>query len=368
MSTILQWTTRFFAFIGLTGSTPIARRALSDLNMTRASVDAMMSLYDEATGLWDPNNQGSSWWQSGVALHALVNYMINTGEDDYLSQAINTVEIQRKPLAWWPEGDGEFRADSTDDTGWWALAMTSMYELTSNYEYLEIAKLDEAYMYEYWNTTTCGGGLIWNIPAETYHNAISNELYLELTARLHNLIPGDTTYLQRSLQEWQWFSKSSMINAENLVNDGLTDDAACVNNGRTTWTYNQGVILGGLVELSHATEDSSYLDTARAIADAVIESAELVQDGTLTEPCNTIQDCEPNGTSFKGIFVRELAKLNDALSGHPYAAFIAANAQTAYANARREGTDLYGFKWQGPFDDITIGTQEAAVDLLVAAL
>ncbi|KAI1103687.1 glycoside hydrolase family 76 protein [Jackrogersella minutella] len=326
----------------------------------------MMALYDNATGLWDPNDAGSSWWQSGVALWALSEYMTKSGSQVYLAQAENTVNIQRAPLSWWSEGGGDFRADSTDDTGWWALAMTSMYELTGNDDYLNIAKEDEAYMFQYWNTTTCSGGLIWDIPTESYHNAISNELYLELTAKLHNLIPGDATYLNHALMEWEWFKSSGMINSQNLVNDGLTEDTACVNNGMTTWTYNQGVILGGLVELSKATGDTTYLDAARQIADATVSNAILVQNGTITEPCDSEEQCEPNGTAFKGIFVRELAKLDAELDDHPYATLIANNAQAAWENANN-GTDFYSFLWQGPLDNVTIGTQEAAVHLLTAA-
>ena len=43
-----------------------------------------------------------------------------------------------------------------------------------------------------------------------------------------------------------------MIDAEHLVNDGL-DTASCTNNHQTAWSYNQGVILGALVDLSRAT-------------------------------------------------------------------------------------------------------------------
>ncbi len=52
-----------------------------------------------------------------------------------------------------------------------------------------------------------------------------------------------------------------MINAQSLVNDGLnsSNPNACTNNGRTTWTYNQGVILGGLVELYNADKDPTLL-------------------------------------------------------------------------------------------------------------
>jgi predicted alpha-1,6-mannanase (GH76 family) len=304
-----------------------------------------------------------------VALRAITEYMLVTGSQDYLDMAIYTVETQRAPLDWWPEGGGDFRADSTDDTGWWALALTSLYQVTGNSTYLDLAKEDEAYMYSYWNTTTCGGGLIWHIPELAYHNAISNELYLELTATLHNLIPGDTNYLSRALEEWDWFKSSGMINSEGLINDGLTEDTSCVNNGQPVWSYNQGVILAGLVQLSTATGDTSYLDTARSIADAAVNDAALSPDGILTEDaCATPDECEPNGTAFKGIFIRGLAKLDAVLADHPYRAYILTNAQSAYDNARNS-TDFYGFAWQGPFDDSgTIGRQESAVDLLLSTL
>ncbi|KAI1290535.1 putative glycosyl hydrolase [Xylaria venustula] len=335
-----------------------------DADTVRDAIEAMNAFYNETTGLWDTG----PWWHSGVALRVVADYMDKTGSDEYADLAAFTVDTQRAPLAWWPEGDGDFRADSTDDTGWWALALTSLYQVTGNSTYLDLAKEDEAYMYDYWNTTTCGGGLIWNIPSETYHNAISNELYLELTATLHNLIPGDTVYLDRALEEWDWFNATGMINSAGLVNDGLTEDASCVNNGQPVWTYNQGVILAGLVQLAAATDDDSYLDAARSIADAVVSSTSLSPDGILTEnACATANDCEPNGTAFKGIFIRGLSKLDAVFDDHPYQEYIQQNAQSVYDNARNS-TNFYGFAWQGPFDTGTIGRQESVVDLLLTTL
>ncbi|KAI0454612.1 putative glycosyl hydrolase [Xylaria acuta] len=337
-----------------------------DVDTVRAAIEAMNAFYNDTTGLWDTG----PWWHSGVALRAIAEYMLISGSDEYVDLAAYTVETQRAPLSWWPEGGGEFRADSTDDTGWWALALASLYQVTRNSTYLDLAKLDEAYMYDYWNTTTCGGGLIWNIPSRTYHNAISNELYLELTATLHNLIPSDTFYLNQALKEWDWFNATGMINSEGLINDGLTEDASCVNNGQPVWTYNQGVILAGLVQLSVATGDTSYLDIAQSIADAVINDASLSPIGILTEhACATADECEPNGTAFKGIFMRGLAKLNAVLDDHPYASYIEKNAKSAYDNSRNS-TDFYGFAWQGPLEIHagTIGRQVSAVDLLLSTL
>ncbi|KAI1171525.1 glycoside hydrolase family 76 protein [Nemania sp. FL0916] len=350
--------------LSLTAVRGVAAAGPGDADTVHAAIEAMNAFYNDTTGLWDTG----PWWHSGVALRAIAEYTLATGSDEYMDMAAFTVTTQRAPLDWWPEGGGDFRADSTDDTGWWALALASLYQASGNSTYLDLAKEDEAYMYSYWNTTTCDGGLIWNIPNRTYHNAISNELYLELTATLHNLIPGDTYYLGQAMQEWEWFNATGMINSEGLINDGLTEDSSCVNNGQPVWSYNQGVILAGLVQLSTATGDASYLNTAQKIADAVVNDASLSPNGILTESaCATADECEPNGTAFKGIFMRGLAKLDAVLDGHPYQTYIQNNAQSAYDNARN-GTDFYGFAWQGPFDTGTIGRQESAVDLLLSTL
>ncbi|ORY58497.1 putative glycosyl hydrolase [Pseudomassariella vexata] len=342
----------------------------SDLNATTAAINGMMSFYNTTDGRW---NTEAPWWQSGIAVQTLVDFMQLTGSEEYLPQIYHTINIQSAPLPWWPEGGGNFRADSTDDTGWWALAMTSMFELTGNVTYLKIATEDEAYMYSYWSSTPCSGGIVWDIPSRTYYNAISNELYLELTATLHNLLQGDTLYLNRSLQEWEWFKNSGMINSASLVNDGLMDGGnnnTCVNNDGTTWTYNQGVILGGLVQLYKATGDFTYLDTAKAIADAVIASAELAPGGILTEPCGSVEECEINGFAFKGIFMQRLQKLDAVLPDRPYSGFILQNARSAYGmdRAATSGLAFYGRLWQGPYDEASIARQESVVQLFVAAL
>lgn len=357
------------SFSSLVGSGPVPQTS-AILDATKASINALNTYYDNKTGRWNPS---VNWWYSGVALQSVLDYMQTTGSRDYLAQAQHTIDIQRAPLAWWPQGGGDFRADSTDDTAWWALALLRMYQLTGNSTYLDIAKEDEAYIYKYWQPDTCKGGIIWDIKNETYKNAISNELYLELTAALHNLIPGDSYYLNQSLKQWQWFRGSGMINSQWLINDGLlgprgNDTSVCLNNNAEIWTYNQGVVLGGLVELHQATGDQSYLDTARKIADAVVHSPALSPGGTLTEICNDDPDhCATNGWAFKGIFMNRLAKLNKALSGAPYSDYIRANEQTAYGNARN-GSDFYGGVWQEPFDGPDLGKQVSGVMLLTATL
>lgn len=328
------------------------------------AVDAMMRLYDAESGRWDPD---AAWWQSGNALISLLDYVRATKDRRHLWALENTVEEQRKPLPWWPEGGGEFRADSTDDTGWWALAMVRAYDLTKREKYLDIAKIDEEYIYRYWDDV-CGGGVWWDIPEPSYKNAISVELYMKLAASLHNRIARDRTYLRRAIKAWEWLRDSGMINGENLINDGLdTQSGSCASNHGTTWTYNQGVVLGGLAELYKATHDRTYLRWARRIADAVIASDELSPNGHLTEPCEHSGTCNEDQAAFKGIFARNLAELERVLPGNRYDRYLRTQARSAYRLARNDH-DEYGLSWTGPFDKVTIARQESAVSLLVSVL
>lgn len=334
-------------------------------DMISSAIDAMNTAwYNETDGRW---NSTTAWWLTGNALQSVCDYMYKTGDTQYLSEAEGTIEEQSGPLAWWPEGGGDFRADSTDDTGWWALALVRLFDITGDKDYLDTAELDEDYIYSYWNASTCGGGIIWNIPSLSYKNAISNELYIKLAASLHNRNPGDTQYLQRALRVWNWFEASGIIDSANLINDGLAEgsNGTCKNNGDTTWTYNQGVVLGGLSELYLATGDEDYLNKAKTIADAVVSSAALSPNGILTEPCETTGGCDSNQETFKGIFARNLAELNALLAGRPYDSYLANNAQSAWENDRNS-SDFYGLSWAGPYTDSTVGTQSSLISLLVA--
>jgi len=343
-----------------------ANAANNDRTKATAAVATMMGFYDQASGRWAPDDP---WWQSGNGLQTLLDYMVTTHTTPraYLKDLKNTVALQRKPLPWWPQGGGEFRADSTDDTGWWALAMIRAYDLTKDPDYLAIAKTDAAYIGSYWDDT-CGGGVWWDLPNKTYKNAISNELYIALLASLHNRIHGDTSYLAQAIRAWNWFDSSGMINGQHLVNDGLqTQSGSCDSNHGTTWTYNQGVLLGGLAELYRATHDRGYLTSARQVAGAVIASPDLSPGGILTEPCEAAGTCNADQAAFKGIFARNLGALDRVLPGQPYRGYLLRQANSAYAHDRTD-SDQYGLSWRGPFDSTSLARQESAASLLIAVL
>ncbi|EME80018.1 glycoside hydrolase family 76 protein [Pseudocercospora fijiensis CIRAD86] len=260
-----------------------------------------------------------------------------------------------------------FLNDYYDDEGWWALAWIAAYDLTKSQQYLSQAEAIFDDMNAVFGKTNCStnsggrGGIWWDRP-QTYVNAIANELFLSVAASLANRAPSSKTdYLAISKQQWAWFKGTGMINAQNTINDGLNQQT-CQNNGGTVWSYNQGVVLGGLVELSKATKDTSYIATAQKIADAAI--AALAPNGILQDPCEP--DCGADGTQFKGVFVRNLQKLHTASPKARYANFLDTNANSIWANDRRGST--LSVRWSSFVPPGNASTQSSAMDCLVASL
>lgn len=315
----------------------------------RDAATALVGMYDSDTGLWP----STGWWNAANDITALADYGLKTHSQEYDGLLANTFDKNK---------GNNFTNSYIDDTGWWGLAWVRAYDLTHQQRYLDMATKDADYMYSYWDNT-CGGGVWWST-AKTYKNAIPNELFLKLTAELHNRIPGDMKYLGESLQEWNWFQSSGMINSDHLINDGL-DSTTCKNNNGTTWTYNQGVVLGGLVDLHQATGNPALLRSAQQIADAATTSNFLNPNGILTEPCEPNNSCGGDGPTFKGVFARNLGELNTTLHQR-YRSYLVKQATSAIANDRND-QNQYGLHWAGPFDKADGARQQSALDLLTAA-
>lgn len=321
------------------GPTAVAR--------ARVAADVLMSSY-EPQKAWFP----SSWWNSAVALQTVGDYMQRTGDRRYLGQLDNTFEKDKGAFpAGVLSGDpllGNFTSRAIDDSEWWGLTWLQAYDLTRNPKYLDMAVTIANYVDGYWDTGSCGGGVWWD-GERTYKNAVTNGLWIRLTAELHNRIPGDTLWLGRSRTAWAWFNGSGMINADGLVNDGLTN--TCANNGQNVWSYNQGMAIGGGLELWRATRDPAILATVRRLADAAIGPKGLAKDGVLAESCDaTDQTCDDNGKQFKGIFMRYWTDLVDTTRDRRYATFLDDQAESVWKDDR-DAAGRLGTRWNGATSD-----------------
>ena len=354
---------------------------------TEAAFATLQKWYNKTSGIYDT----TGWWNSAncitvlgdlaaadpstksTASNAFANTLVQAQK--YNLQMNKVVQANYLPQSYYgsstPPGvetaatinPAGFLNGYYDDEGWWALAWIQAYDVTNDQQYLKTA-VDIFEDMKNGATTPCSTGTsgIWWDKANSYVNAIANELYLSVASHLANRMNNKKYYLDIALDQWAWFRKSGMINSMHLINDGLQN---CSNNGGTVWSYNQGVILGALVELNRASPNASYLTTAKNIATAAI--ADLSDSNNiLHDPCEP--HCGADGSQFKGVFMRNLQKLQAAAPNDGFLKSIGANAASIWSSDRNSANEL-SVVWSGPFvSPANASTQSSAMDALVAAV
>ncbi|KHO00623.1 glycosyl hydrolase [Metarhizium album ARSEF 1941] len=342
----------------LAKATPATTKAQYVQDASTAITALNRNWYRQDTGLWD-----GAWWQSANALTTLADFAMLQPDAAKSLGIANTI---RNTIENAPKKFPGFINDFYDDEGWWALGLIHAYDATRNERYLETAA-DIFNDMQTGGGTPCNGGVFWS-KHRKYVNAVVNELYITVAASLANRIPSNRTYFEIAKNEWHWFRKSGMINSQYLINDGL--DASCKNNGLQTWSVNQGVLLGGLTELSKGPQMSrGVLGDARTLAKAAIRALSD-EDGILveTDKCETQNGaCGFDGKQFKGVFVRNLAYLDQVLKDRDIRAFVLRNADSVW-DKNHDPSNKMGVAWKGPVIAANGASHGSALDALVAAV
>jgi predicted alpha-1,6-mannanase (GH76 family) len=321
-----------------------------------AGMVPLQSWYDATTGLWNKTD----WWTSANQLETVIDYSRETGDPTYLDD-VDTTFVKNQA--------GDFdHFGFYDDDGWWAMSWIKAYDLSHQQKYLDMAKTIFKRMSGGWDDK-CGGGIYWasakaGSDGLKNKNAIPNSLFLQVAAQLHERTPGDTgagSFLDWAQREWAWFKGTGMLTSKNQVVDGLDGLTTCKPAG-PVFTYNQGVLVGALVDLAAGTGDATLLDQAGAIAHATLTTM-VDASGTLKEaPCGG-DVC----TQFKGVFMRNLAALYRVRPLAEYQTFMRHQSDQLW-NSNRNAQDQFGYEWQLPFDKATASRQSSALDALVAAV
>lgn len=328
---------------------------------TKQAIETLQQWYNPETGLW----LTTGWWNAANALTGLIRYTAASGDKTYEWVIENTFLKTKKIIAPASQDYPEQRTENYineyyDDEGWWALAWVEAFDLTGEKRYLEMAKTIFEDMKGGWDDR-CGGGILWK-KGLLYKSAISNELFLLLATRLALRDDNRNYYQTWANKEWTWFSQTGMINDLPLVQDGVQED--CVAKGRH-YTYNQGVILAGLVDLYQLDGNEKHLELANKIAMAAIQNMSTPEGILKGHPK---EEGGADGVQFKGIFMRHLAYLYKHTQNPAFREYILKNAQSIEHSAIQVGTGLIGSQWDGPFDKAGAGRQSSAIDALVSAL
>jgi predicted alpha-1,6-mannanase (GH76 family) len=332
------------------GSPPVQ---LDELLLARvvAGMVPLQAWYNVGTGLFEEND----WWTSGNQLTTVIDYTRETGDMTYFADIDNTFQKHK--------ASNFDRHGFYDDDGWWALAWIKAYDLTQQQVYLDMAKTVFQRMAGSWDDK-CNGGIYWRNQKDV-KNAISNSLFMQTAAQLHLRTPGDSgagSFLDWAQRTWTWFKGTGMLRSDKLVIDSLNGLTTCEAKGGT-FSYNQGVLVGALVDLATSTGDAALLDEAGAIVRATMSSSSLQSSGVMTEPCGIdTKDC----WQFKGVFFRNLLAYYRARPARDVQEYARRQSDSIW-NVARNAQNQFGYHWHVAFDGASSRRQGSALDALLTA-
>lgn len=282
------------------------------------------------------------WWSCANAVELLADVMAATGDHSHdaalaalhathheNADHMPTVIAGLKKRGQWSERDEarqlakprvrrstrdaayrEFCNEYLDDSGWWGLAWLKMHVRTQKPEYLVTARAIHRHMATH-RLPEPDGGVIWNLEHQPpVANAVSNLLFLNLSARLYQ-VTGEKAYLESARQSEAWVRKQKLYDGIGIVDGpGHTGDH---------WTYNQGLWASGLTSLFEVTGDVALLDECAAFLTGLLDRGDALTalGGVIREKLSTKGW---DTALFKGVFASRLGQVLQLLEkrqSHP---------------------------------------------------
>jgi mannan endo-1,6-alpha-mannosidase len=208
------------------------------------------------------------WWEAGAMFNSFVDYWYYTGDDTY-----NTITTQAilhqvgEPKAFMPSNQSKTLGN--DDQAFWG--MTAMAAAENKFpdstdstqpSWLGLAQAVFNTQADRWDTSTCGGGLRWQIYSFNngydYKNTISNGCFFNIAARLAKYT-GNTTYSDWAEKMWDWELAVGLMSDQYHYFDGTDDKKNCTEVNHIQWTYNAAVHMAGAAAMWNLVgEPSNY--------------------------------------------------------------------------------------------------------------
>jgi hypothetical protein len=392
------------------GQSPQRAPTVSFAEAARNGVDQLIGLggqsaasQNPADGLWGGHIL-SNWWQSALALLALVRYLERTDNTSAVYQRAIMLLYDHNHLRPNTHAPIDFANEFNDDTGWWGVAWleAARYELYVRHDkadaskFLSVAEWDARFINA--QNRRCSG-IEWGLgkPPDT----ITTAEYMDLTAGLslfreqpgpfHNAATS-LNWLRAAEGSLAYMETTNLINtSQGRVNDSLIQhrSGACTPYGRPI-TYTQGEVADALIQLGLAMHQPIFFKDARRFIDyGISPEAGLIRQGVLREHCEDVQDnCNKSASrldypAYKGLLVNAIADYDTATQSNTYAAFLRRQAKAVVTHALVGGardkchtaaTCFFGFYWTPPPQlvswsiRITLGGQESGIDALTSAL
>ncbi|KAM0285945.1 hypothetical protein ACHAQH_001132, partial [Verticillium albo-atrum] len=326
------------------------------------------------------------WWQAGALWGAMLDYYHFTGDSSY-----NDVVIQALTA---PVNTGSrhdynppehFDELGNDDLGFWGFAVMAAAERNFPQpnpdvpSWLTMALNIFNALSSRWDTTTCRGGVYWQVFASNpnginYKNSVTNGGLFQLAARIARAT-GQQGYADWAAKVWDWCVSIGLIGDKYNVYDGAHGSDDCREINYIAFTYTNGIFLHGAAVMAEYTGEQIWADRAHKLLEA---AAYFFDNNVLFEPAcepgnNCNNDMKDTGKSLKGYLARFMWQstyhLPSLLPG--VKVFLETSARAAaQACSGGENGATCGQKWNtGGFDgSVGLGQQMCALETIQGLL
>ncbi|KAI1096029.1 glycoside hydrolase family 76 protein [Rostrohypoxylon terebratum] len=326
------------------------------------------------------------WWEAGAAWGAMLDYSHYTGDSSYdavISQALLS-QVGPKFDFMVPEHYG---SEGNDDQAFWSFAILNAAERNfpqpddSIPPWLDIAVNIWNSMAARWNTSSCGGGLAWQIFESNpngmdYKNSVSNGGFFQLSARLARAT-GNNTYLEWAQKVWDWSESVGFIDSKFNVYDGASSKNNCDTVNKLSFSYAQGIYMYGAAVLYNYTDgNKTWGDRTAGLlwaADSYFSPFPNATNIMFEHACEPYELCNNDMKSFKGYLSRFMWATTRMMPSTLLRVQTLLNdSAVAAAKACSGGTNqtVCGQKWYvGGFDGVTgLGQQLTALETVQGLL
>lgn len=171
------------------------------------------------------------WWETGEAFGALIDYWYLTNDTQWNALVSAGMLFQTGP-------NNDFQPPNqtvdlgNDDQVYWAFAAMTAAEYNfpnppaDQPQWLALAQAVFNTQAVRWDTSTCGGGLRWQVysfnDGYNYKNSASNCGFFNLAARL-GAYTHNQTYIDWAEKSWNWMTTIGLISPQYHVWDGSDD-------------------------------------------------------------------------------------------------------------------------------------------------
>lgn len=270
--------------------------------------------YGGTVGMFSPPYY---WWHAGEAFG---------GQVIYYTFCDNTNETLRDLLldAMFSQAGEDYNyipsnqslTEGNDDQGVWGMAVMeaaerNFTEPSEDHSWISLTQAIYNTMNARWDTSTCNGGLRWQIftwnSGYDYKNTISNGCLFHLAARLARYT-GNDSYVETAEKVWNWMEEVQFFNERDgdlIIFDGakIDDNGNCSDVTTLRWSYTYGILIAGCAYLSNYTEDTVWRDRAIEIIHVAVDY--FADNGIMQETtCAAADRCNEDQRSFRSLFSR----------------------------------------------------------------